>query len=192
MSARNAMSTCDKEQVTREAFATLREMVGGCMQCGTCSAGCPNVHAMDVSPRAMWRKVVSGRMEEVLNSKTYALCSSCYTCAVRCPRGISVTEGMSALKRLASACGSREQRKKTGFYRVFVENIRKNGRVRETGLMTEYFMEMMDPMLPLKFAPLGMRMVAAGKIAPWNAVHYKGRNKLAPMFAKVAEMEKQS
>lgn len=190
MSARLGMSRCDKEETVRKAFAELREMVNGCMQCGTCSAGCPNVHSMDISPRAMWRKVVSGQLEEVLASNTYALCSSCYTCTVRCPRGISVTEGMSALKRLSSACGTREQNRKTGFYRVFVDNIRRNGRVRETGLMTEYFMEMKDPLLPLQFAPLGMRMMVAGKIHPLAASHYKGKGKLAPMFAKVAEMEK--
>lgn len=192
MSPRQAMPTCEKERMAREAFATLREMVAGCMQCGTCSAGCPNVHAMDISPRAMWRKVVSGQMEQVLASKTYALCSSCYTCTVRCPRGISVTEGMSALKRLAMACGGREQLKKTGFYRVFVDNIRKNGRVRETGLMADYFLEMRDPFLPLQFAPMGMRMMTSGKITPLGAAHYKGGNKLAPLFAKIEEMEKRS
>ena len=36
--------------------------------------------------------------ERVLASKTIWLCSSCYTCTTRCPRGIDVTGVMDALR----------------------------------------------------------------------------------------------
>ena len=37
---------------------------------------------------------------EVLNSKTIWLCSSCFTCAERCPRDINITKIMEALRQI--------------------------------------------------------------------------------------------
>jgi heterodisulfide reductase subunit D len=39
-----------------------------------------------------------GLRDEVLNSRTYWLCTTCKSCQVRCPRGINIMEGMIALK----------------------------------------------------------------------------------------------
>ena len=69
-----------------------------CIQCGTCSASCPTAYAMDYSPRQVWRMVNLGLRDEVLNSRTFWLCTTCKSCQVRCPRGISITDGMVALK----------------------------------------------------------------------------------------------
>jgi heterodisulfide reductase subunit D len=69
-----------------------------CIQCGTCSATCPTAFAMDYSPRQVWRMVNLGLRDEVLNSRTYWLCTTCKSCQVRCPRGINIMEGMIALK----------------------------------------------------------------------------------------------
>ena len=72
-----------------------------CIQCGTCTASCPSAEAMDISPRQMWRMVQLGLEDEVLHSKTMWLCSVCYQCHVRCPRGIPLTETIAKLKQLA-------------------------------------------------------------------------------------------
>jgi heterodisulfide reductase subunit D len=69
-----------------------------CIQCGTCSATCPTAYAMDFSPRQVWRMVNLGLRDEVLNSQTYWLCTTCKSCQVRCPRGIDIMESMIALK----------------------------------------------------------------------------------------------
>jgi heterodisulfide reductase subunit D len=69
-----------------------------CIQCGTCSASCPTAYAMDYSPRQVWRMVNLGLRDEVLNSRTFWLCTTCKSCQVRCPRGISITDSMVALK----------------------------------------------------------------------------------------------
>ncbi len=69
-----------------------------CIQCGTCSATCPTAFAMDYSPRQVWRMVNLGLRDEVLNSRTYWLCTTCKSCQVRCPRGIDIMESMIALK----------------------------------------------------------------------------------------------
>jgi heterodisulfide reductase subunit D len=53
---------------------------------------------MDYSPRQVWRMVNLGLRDEVLNSRTYWLCTTCKSCQVRCPRGIDIMDSMIALK----------------------------------------------------------------------------------------------
>jgi len=75
------------------------EDVGLCYQCGACSSGCPLTDEMDLLPSTVMRLVQLG-VEEVLDSKTIWICSSCFTCQVRCPRGIDVANVMEALRQL--------------------------------------------------------------------------------------------
>ena len=77
------------------------EKLRRCIQCGTCSATCPTAYAMDYSPRQVWRMVQLGMREEVLNSQTFWLCTTCKACQVRCPRGIDLMEAMISLKEYA-------------------------------------------------------------------------------------------
>ncbi|HDI53247.1 MAG TPA: heterodisulfide reductase [Candidatus Bathyarchaeota archaeon] len=75
------------------------EDVGLCYQCGACSSGCPLTDEMDLLPSTVMRLVQLG-VEEVLDSKTIWICSSCFTCQVRCPRGIDVANVMEALRQM--------------------------------------------------------------------------------------------
>jgi heterodisulfide reductase subunit D len=72
-----------------------------CVRCGTCSATCPTAFAMDFTPRQLWRRIQLGLRDEVLNSRTFWLCTTCKACQVRCPRGIDLMEAMIALKEYA-------------------------------------------------------------------------------------------
>jgi len=69
-----------------------------CIQCGTCSASCPTAYAMDYTPRQLWQMIRLGLKDEVVNSRTFWLCTTCKACTVRCPRGIDLTETMLMLK----------------------------------------------------------------------------------------------
>ena len=82
-------------------LAPIQEMVRACIQCGTCTASCPNEFAMDHTPRKLWRLVLMGLTEQIFQSKTFVLCSNCYCCTLRCPRGLPLTEAMEALKGIA-------------------------------------------------------------------------------------------
>ncbi|MCJ7619510.1 MAG: (Fe-S)-binding protein, partial [Anaerolineae bacterium] len=84
------------EQVTPE-FDVLRT----CIQCGTCSASCPTAYAMDYTPRQLWKLIQLGLKGEVVNSRTFWLCTTCKACTVRCPRGIDLTQTMLMLKEYA-------------------------------------------------------------------------------------------
>lgn len=167
-------------------LAEVQDIVRACMQCGTCTASCPNAHAMDLTPRRMWRMLLFGLTEEVFQSRTFWLCSACYTCTLRCPRGLPLSAAMAALKRLAAAGDDAVNRKKALFYQEFMRNVEKNGWVQETGLMFRYFLVMRDPLLPLEYTPLGLKLLRKGKL------HLGGGGQsgaLGPLFGKVREME---
>ncbi len=173
----------------QQGLEAVREMVAACMQCGTCSASCPNAHAMDFTPRQMWRLVHLGLLEDVFASRTFELCSACYTCTLRCPRGLHLTEAMHALKRLKAFKERQEGGSDTAFYRLFLESVRRHGRVHESSLMMRYFLAKRDPRLPLSYTPLGLRMLVKGKL------HFGGDSRpggLEALFGKVEEMEGRS
>ena len=77
------------------------ESVRLCYQCGLCSAGCPMTHAMDVPPRKVMRLAQLGLAEDLENSETPWTCASCFTCSVRCPRGIDIARVMEAVRLLS-------------------------------------------------------------------------------------------
>jgi heterodisulfide reductase subunit C len=88
-----------KGELLHEVEELCGENLFGCYQCGTCSAGCPFIDEMDLSPDEVIRYIILDR-KEVLNSKTIWLCSSCFTCAERCPRDINITKIMEALRQI--------------------------------------------------------------------------------------------
>ena len=167
----------------------VREKVRACIQCGTCTASCPNCFAMDLTPRYMWRLVLMGQEEAVFGSKTFMLCSACYTCTLRCPRGLPLTEAIGDLKQIAARQDIPKHRGSTRFYKSFMESVRRHGRVDEMEFMSIYFMRMKNPMLPLRFSGLGMRLMKKGKISAGIPSFGKGGGPLEPIFKKVEEME---
>jgi heterodisulfide reductase subunit C len=88
-----------KGELLLEVEDLCGENLFGCYQCGTCTAGCPFIDEMDLSPDEVIRYVILDR-KEVLNSKTIWLCSSCFTCAERCPRDINITKIMEVLRQI--------------------------------------------------------------------------------------------
>ena len=71
-----------------------------CNQCGKCSAGCPMCFAMDLLPNQIIRLVQLGIEEDIARAKTIWICASCFTCSVRCPRGVDPGKVMEALRLL--------------------------------------------------------------------------------------------
>ena len=73
----------DTASTSRE-LQEIRELISACMQCGTCSASCPNAHAMTLQPRQLWRLLILGLDDEALDSGNFWYCSSCYACTLAC------------------------------------------------------------------------------------------------------------
>ncbi|MFO7718258.1 MAG: 4Fe-4S dicluster domain-containing protein [Thermodesulfobacteriota bacterium] len=165
----------------------LHTMVQACMQCGTCSASCPNSAFMDLTPRQIWRLVLYEQFEAIWATRTFWLCSNCYTCTLRCPRGLPLTEAVNTLKRLAPR-DTLQHRRQAAFYDVFMDSVRRYGRVPEMDMMLHYFWAMRDPRVPLAFTPLGTKLLRRGKVHPGHPRTH-GRGKLDHLFAKAQLLE---
>lgn len=179
------------ESVASVLMAEIQEKVQACMQCGTCTGSCPNAFAMDLTPRQIWRLAQLGEREEIFHSKTFYLCSACYYCTLRCPRGLPLTEAMSALKRMAAAEGIKKHKQSANFYRTFMDTVRRYGRVREMEFINRYFMSMKDPFFPLGYMPLGMKLMKKRRI-PLEIPKLFGRGRFDALFQKVKELEARS
>ena len=89
-----------RSRVFQEVEALSGQNLFACYVCGKCSAGCPIASLMDVPPHQVIRLLQLGQDEEVLATRTPWLCSSCFTCATRCPRGVNLTAIMEAVRAL--------------------------------------------------------------------------------------------
>lgn len=180
-----------QEETTREreaeALDTVRGMVAACIQCGTCTGSCPNADEMDLTPRHMWQLVIMGRTARVMASQTFILCSDCYACTLRCPRGLPLTAAMETLKGIAFARREKRHRNPRLFYEQFMQTVRRHGRIHEVEFMTRYFAAVKNPLASLRFAPLGWKLLGKGKIEIGG-----GRTTDTPLgalFDKVAAMD---
>jgi heterodisulfide reductase subunit C len=142
---------------------------------------------MDISPRQMWRMVQLGLTDEVLHSKTMWLCSLCYKCQVRCPRGLPLTDTITQLKQLALDQGMVSSHHSEAFYKVFAEVVRRYGRNREMEFMVRYFL-LSNPLTAFKFARMGALMMLRGKVQPELPIDHEGRS-LDKLYKRVAELE---
>lgn len=172
----------------RDSLAVIREMISTCIQCGTCTGSCPNSFAMDLTPRLLWYHILLDNKETIFHSKTFSLCSACYYCTLRCPRGLALTEAMSALKQIAAKENMLPYKKSIRFYKSFVESVRRHGRVKEMEFMTHYFISMKSIIMPLRFASLGLRLMSKGKVS--IEIPAKRNGALAAIFQKVEALER--
>ena len=158
-----------------------------CIQCGTCSGSCPQACQMDHAPRKIFSLIRAGFRDEVLRSNTVWLCSSCYSCAVRCPKEIKITDVMYALKRLAIKEGKAKRgRKATILSKNFVGLVNKYGRNHETELMTRYIL-MADPFNAFSFIPQGMKLLINRRL-PVLPHKIKNLDQLRKIMTKVEEL----
>jgi heterodisulfide reductase subunit C len=77
-----------------------------------------------------------GAREKVLKASTLWVCASCEACATRCPQEIEIVQLMDLLRRLAMEEGVVTE-KDPVLNDVFLEAIRKKGRVHELSLIID-------------------------------------------------------
>lgn len=141
------------------------EKVKLCIQCGTCSASCPNASRMDYTPRQLIAMARAGMRDEVLSSHSLWLCLSCYLCTVRCPRGIKPTELMHTLECLAVRRNVSSRRTYTPkMYRSFTDFVYSLGNVPEMSFMIWYYL-LTNPLRALKMLPQALSLLKHGRLS---------------------------
>lgn len=157
--------TLDHHFLEEIKTASHSEALARCIQCGTCSSSCPSAEYMDYSPRKIIAMVKTGFRDEVMKSFTPWLCASCYTCQVRCPSNIKITDVMYAVKRKAIAENVYPSRFSIPVMDKEMHRIlTKNGRSSELWLMLNLYLKTAKPFGLLKMAPLGLRMLKTGRM----------------------------
>jgi heterodisulfide reductase subunit C len=167
------------------------ETVAVCYQCGTCSGSCPVVPAggMDYTPRAIMRMLQAGMEDEVLSSETIWTCATCFSCAVRCPREIDITEVMMRLRNLALTRGHPARTNVGRRGRIynwdFMQIVRRFGRMYELELVLRYHLRT-NPLNLLGMAPIGLTMFLKHKLKflPSPA---KGRKEVRDIFDRLED-----
>jgi heterodisulfide reductase subunit C len=81
------------------------EKINQCIQCGTCTASCPSGRRTAFRTRQLIRRALLGSREPVLSNKDLWLCTTCYTCLERCPRGVDPTDVILAMRIMAVQSG---------------------------------------------------------------------------------------
>lgn len=71
-----------------------------CIQCGTCSASCPPGRKTGFRTRLLIRRAMLGFRDQVLSEPHVWDCTTCSTCAQRCPRDVNPMEILIGVRSL--------------------------------------------------------------------------------------------
>ncbi|MBF0311246.1 MAG: 4Fe-4S dicluster domain-containing protein [Magnetococcales bacterium] len=175
--------------------AEMGHWIKMCMQCGVCSGSCPLGPHWEFGPRQLFQMVRSGKMDEVLQSDSMWMCTSCYNCIVRCPRGLPITHIVHGLARYAVVKGKVKPNQVTARFakNIFWENIVSTGRVGEAALtMKLYFVDGLaqgiQNGLEMKDSALGMLKTGRLNPLPFRS-KIKGFAGFEAMLKKARELE---
>ena len=93
------------------------ETLALCFQCGTCTGACPSGRRTPYRVRQVVRRSLFGFKEDVISDDTLWMCSTCYECQERCPRGIKIVDIIKIVRNYAAQAGYMAQaHKMTGSY----------------------------------------------------------------------------
>jgi heterodisulfide reductase subunit C len=132
--------------------------INACLQCAKCTSGCPVAARADIKPHELLRLVQLGMADEALSSRAIWQCVSCQTCATRCPQGVNIAAMTDVLRRLSRAVGKAAPQTNVPLFNdIFLNSVRKRGRMHEMGLMAAYKLRTMDLFTDMAKLPMMLR-----------------------------------
>ena len=84
-------------KIAKKIYDITGENVYLCYFCGKCGASCPMAEYMDYKPYQVIHMIQLGD-EEVFRAESIWYCASCFTCSVKCPRGIDIAKVMEGVR----------------------------------------------------------------------------------------------
>lgn len=173
----------------------MGEWIKKCKQCGVCAGSCPLGPHWEHSPRQLFQMVRSGKKEEVLKSSSMWMCTSCYNCIARCPRGLPITHIVHGLARYSMVKGYADPKQVTHRFasKIFWENVVSTGRVGEAMLTMKLYLadgigEGIKLGLAMKDSALGMLKTRRLNPMPFRG-KIKGYSGFEAMLKKARELE---
>jgi len=149
-------------QFSREIKRLAGTDFHACLQCRSCSGGCPFSDHMDYMPNGVMRLVQLGLKQEALSCNTIWICVGCHTCSIQCPMAIDIPGVMDALRERALA-----ERVAViepdilAFHREVLNSIARYGRTHKLEIMLRYKLKRRDLFSDLD---VGLRMLAKRKL----------------------------
>jgi len=172
------------------------DMVRMCMQCGVCAGSCPMGPYWEHTPQKIFMMIRANQREAVLNSDSMWMCTSCYNCITRCPRGLPITHIMHGLATYSKRLGLVPQNQPTAkFAQLMWNNLTKLGRVNELKLvMSLYFMNGFGEGIKTAMTnqDIGLGMLKSGRMAiseAWGGRSINDKSGFQAMLKKAEEIE---
>ncbi|MDO8870030.1 MAG: CoB--CoM heterodisulfide reductase subunit C [Methanobacteriaceae archaeon] len=99
-----------KSDAKDKEFSETIKAAGGdsleyCFQCGTCTGSCPSGRRTPYRVRQIIRKTNIGLKDEVISDPNLWMCTTCYACQERCPRGIKIVDVVKLARNEAAKAG---------------------------------------------------------------------------------------
>jgi heterodisulfide reductase subunit C len=133
-----------------------------CLQCRSCSSGCPFSDHMDYMPNGVMRLVQLGLKTEALKCNTIWICVGCHTCSIQCPMAIDIPGVMDALREKAVAEHvDIIEPDILNFHREVLNSIERYGRTHKLEIMMRYKLKKFDLLSDLQ---VGVKMLAKRKL----------------------------
>ena len=110
----------------------------------------------------------AGKRDEVLSSSSMWMCTSCYSCIVRCPSELPVTHIIHGLAHYATRLGLAPKAQPTArFAQLFWDNLMNKGRVNELKLAMDLYFKIGDGMkTAMRHKDIGIAMWKAKRMNP--------------------------
>jgi len=159
-----------------------------CFQCNRCTAGCPLISAMDLTPAQVVHHLLMQNPEPVLKSKSIWVCVHCETCTARCPQEVDISGLFQTARVMAWRSGqvAPDQAVAT-YFASFLENLYLYGRAAELPLTIIHKLKSQDY---LRDMTLAMRLMVRGRLNMLNVP--KGAATYRRLYERVRQKEQAS
>ncbi len=132
-----------------------------CLQCFSCSNGCPYVELMDEPPHKIIRLLQLGLIERAFSSSAIWICVGCNTCSSQCPMGIDIPVVFDSLKKEAINLNIFPDIDIVKFHREVLNSIKRHGRTHKLEIMFNFKLKSGSF---LKDLDVGLKMLYKGKL----------------------------